>query len=130
MVAALSRGQLRSLAITLKVLAHRYIKQVTKETPLFLLDDVLNELDASRRAALFANLPVAQTILTCTALPAALKKQDNVFLLDLRTIAGQSKTFNLSPIKDQPKENQPHFSVSSVPDQPSRITVFDRAQAR
>ncbi|MEX2054795.1 MAG: DNA replication and repair protein RecF [Candidatus Andersenbacteria bacterium] len=82
----LSRGQLRSVVIALKLAAHRYIKQTTNEEPLLLLDEVLSELDEQRQDILLKNLPVTQTVLTCTALPAILRERDNVHLLDLRSI--------------------------------------------
>ena len=39
----------------------------TGSPPILLLDDVFSELDASRRAALLANLPHGQTLLTTAA---------------------------------------------------------------
>ena len=84
--AVLSRGQVRSLVIALKVEAHSYMGQITKEEPLLLLDDVLSELDDRRREALLENLPKTQTLLTCTSVPRALRARDDVYLLDLRSV--------------------------------------------
>lgn len=83
---ALSRGQLKSLIMALKVLSHRYVHQITKEEPILLLDDALSELDEKRQVALIENLPSTQTILTCTTLPETLQGRTGVYLLDLRSI--------------------------------------------
>ncbi|HEX6513552.1 MAG TPA: DNA replication/repair protein RecF [Chloroflexota bacterium] len=47
-----SRGQQRTAALALKLAELELIQQHTGENPLLLLDDVLSELDESRRAAL------------------------------------------------------------------------------
>lgn len=88
--AVLSRGQVRSLVIALKVLAHSYMGQITKEEPLLLLDDVLSELDNRRREALLENLPETQTLLTCTTVPRVLRARDDVYLLDLRSVIAKT----------------------------------------
>ncbi|PIT98412.1 MAG: hypothetical protein COT71_00780 [Candidatus Andersenbacteria bacterium CG10_big_fil_rev_8_21_14_0_10_54_11] len=85
--AVLSRGQLRGLALALKVLTYQYLVQVCKREPLVLLDDALSELDETRGAALLNHLPAAaQIFLTCTRLPRALARADSVFALDLRRL--------------------------------------------
>jgi DNA replication and repair protein RecF len=82
----LSGGQMKSLVIALKILSHRYMKQVSKEEPLLLLDDVFSELDENRQVTLIENLPATQTIVTCTSLPASLRHRKGVYFLDLRSI--------------------------------------------
>lgn len=102
--AALSGGQIRSLAIALKFIAHNYLTQISNEEPILLLDDVLSELDDRRQQALVKNLPATQIILTCTALPAALKERGDVYLLDLRSIIARAKlTPKLTEEKQEPK---------------------------
>ncbi|HLD26094.1 MAG TPA: DNA replication and repair protein RecF [Candidatus Andersenbacteria bacterium] len=88
---ALSRGQLRTLAAVLKILAHSYITQVTGEEPLLLLDDVLSEMDEKRQEALLSSLPTTQSLLTCTAVPRILQGKENVYLLDLRSIVARGE---------------------------------------
>jgi DNA replication and repair protein RecF len=83
---ALSGGQMKSLVVALKILSHRYVRQVTKEEPLLLLDDVFSELDEKRQVTLVENLPNTQTIITCTTLPEALRRREGVYLLDLQSI--------------------------------------------
>ena len=44
------------------------MKQLTNDTPLLLLDDVLSELDSSRQNYLLNSIGDIQTIITCTGL--------------------------------------------------------------
>lgn len=67
-----SRGEQRSAVLALKLAEAEWLAGRTGATPIFLLDDVLSELDPARREALVAALPPdAQTLLTA-ALPAGL----------------------------------------------------------
>ena len=67
-----SQGEQRTLALALRLSAHRLIAERIGEPPLLLLDDVLSELDPERATALLANLPPGQTIITSAAdLPPA-----------------------------------------------------------
>ncbi len=59
-----SQGEQRSLALALRLAAWSTIEERVGRAPLLLLDDVFSELDPGRAAALVANLPPAQTILT------------------------------------------------------------------
>lgn len=66
-----SQGEQRSLALAMRLAAHRCIEEVTGTAPLLLLDDVFSELDPDRSAALVRCLPTAQTLLsTAAGLPA------------------------------------------------------------
>lgn len=62
-----SQGEQRSLTLALRLASHRVVTQATGQPPLLLLDDVLSELDASRRSALLQALPECQTVLTTAA---------------------------------------------------------------
>ncbi|HEV2249338.1 MAG TPA: DNA replication and repair protein RecF [Candidatus Limnocylindria bacterium] len=60
-----SRGEQRSAVLSLKLAEAAWIRDRVGELPVFLLDDVLSELDPGRRDALVAALPEdAQTLLT------------------------------------------------------------------
>lgn len=59
-----SQGEQRSLALALRLAAHRVVTEVTGSSPVLLLDDVFSELDPERSQALLANLPDGQTLLT------------------------------------------------------------------
>ncbi|MBI4022444.1 MAG: DNA replication and repair protein RecF [Candidatus Andersenbacteria bacterium] len=98
-----SRGQMRSLVATLKILTHAYLRQVAKEEPLLLLDDVLSELDEDRQRVLLENLPATQTLLTCTAVPRALREREDVFLLDVRAIVDRAVRVRPAPAVEKPR---------------------------
>lgn len=60
-----SQGEQRTMALAVKLAAHRAVADTTGEPPLLLLDDVFSELDADRSAALAKILPVdTQTMIT------------------------------------------------------------------
>src|SRR5262249_56039876 len=62
-----SRGQQRSVALALKLAELSYIERATGDQPILLLDDVLSELDAQRRADLLeAVRDLEQVLLTTT----------------------------------------------------------------
>lgn len=64
-----SRGQVRTLLLALKLAEVSWMKSKTHEWPVLLLDEVLAELDAQRRADLLARLAEAeQTLVTTTDL--------------------------------------------------------------
>jgi DNA replication and repair protein RecF len=62
-----SRGQQRTAALAMKLAEWRLMHQETGDSPLLLLDDVMSELDATRRHALLSALAeVTQAIVTTT----------------------------------------------------------------
>lgn len=61
-----SQGQQRTCALSMKLAELEIIKQDTKAIPVLLLDDVLSELDDTRKLKLLKFCSKAQTILTCT----------------------------------------------------------------
>lgn len=64
-----SQGEQRTLALAVKLAAHRAVAEVIGEPPVLLLDDVFSELDQARSKALAATLPAeAQTIITSARL--------------------------------------------------------------
>ena len=65
-----SQGEQRSLALALRLAAHRVVTESTGTPPILLLDDVFSELDPDRSWALLAHLPSGQTLLSsATGLP-------------------------------------------------------------
>ncbi len=62
-----SQGEQRTFALALRLGGHRLVTEATGSPPILLLDDVFSELDAARRAALLANLPEGQTLMTTAA---------------------------------------------------------------
>ncbi|HSW80952.1 MAG TPA: DNA replication/repair protein RecF [Candidatus Saccharimonas sp.] len=63
---AASRGETRSLLLTLKIIELRLVADQQDATPLLLLDDVFSELDAARRHALAELAKSYQTLITTT----------------------------------------------------------------
>ena len=63
-----SQGQLRTVALALKLSELEFLRAETGEYPLLLLDDVMSELDASRRESLleFLSRQQIQTLITAT----------------------------------------------------------------
>jgi DNA replication and repair protein RecF len=59
-----SQGEQRTLALALRLAAHRVVADAFDAEPLLLLDDVFSELDPERCAALVKCLPDTQTVLT------------------------------------------------------------------
>lgn len=59
-----SQGQIRSAVLALKVAEHEIIERDSGESPILLLDDVLSELDPSRRAFLINDFSRGQTVIT------------------------------------------------------------------
>ena len=60
-----SQGEQRTMALAVKLAAHRAVADLIGEPPILLLDDVFSELDARRSQALAKNLPGdSQTIIT------------------------------------------------------------------
>ncbi len=61
-----SQGQQRSCALSLKLAELKVMHEETGEHPILMLDDVLSELDPSRRRQLLEALGDVQTLITCT----------------------------------------------------------------
>lgn len=62
-----SQGEQRSLALALRLAAHRVVTDATGTPPILVLDDVFSELDPDRSVALLHHLPAGQTLLTSAA---------------------------------------------------------------
>ncbi len=60
-----SQGQQRSGVLALKMAECSMVEEVTSETPIVLLDDVMSELDAGRRDYLLNHLENRQVFVTC-----------------------------------------------------------------
>ena len=63
-----SQGQQRTAVLTMKFASLEIIKEVTGEFPILLLDDVLSELDFSRKKYILSTIGQIQTIITCTGI--------------------------------------------------------------
>lgn len=63
-----SQGQQRTAVLTLKLSSLEIIKNTIGEYPVLLLDDVLSELDFSRKEYILGAIKDIQTIITCTGI--------------------------------------------------------------
>jgi DNA replication and repair protein RecF len=71
-----SQGEQRTLALAMRLAAHRLVAERTGSTPVLVLDDVLSELDPGRATALLANLPAGQVVITSASpLPDAARPE-------------------------------------------------------
>lgn len=69
-----SRGETRTLVLSLKLLELKILEEARQQKPLILLDDVFSELDGSRRKALTRYLQDYQTIITTTDADVIIKE--------------------------------------------------------
>lgn len=68
-----SQGQQRSVALSVKLAEGEVIKKDVGECPLYLLDDVMSELDPTRQDFILNHIKGTQTFLTCCD-PSNIKK--------------------------------------------------------
>jgi DNA replication and repair protein RecF len=61
-----SQGQVRTAALSMKLAQMKVFRRISGETPVLLLDDVMSELDKSRRMRLLDAIRDYQTFITCT----------------------------------------------------------------
>ena len=80
-----SQGEQRTLALSLRLAAHRLVADRTGSTPVLVLDDVLSELDTGRANALLRHLPAGQVVITTAAAVPAAARPERV----LRVVAGR-----------------------------------------
>lgn len=95
-----SQGQQRTAVLSLKLAELEYVKEITGETPVLLLDDVMSELDIKRRASLVEALKDCQVFITCTDTKSILQElsvlsgSDEIHYFDVR--GGE-----ITPVKTQ-----------------------------
>jgi len=77
-----SQGEMRSLALSMRLAAHRMVADAVDAVPLLVLDDVLSELDPDRCRALLAHLPAGQVVITTAAPLPTEAHPDRVIRID------------------------------------------------
>lgn len=83
-----SQGEMRSLALALRLAAHRLVTEESGMTPLLVLDDVLSELDPDRCTALLHHLPPGQVVITTASpLPEA-AHPDRILRIEAGAVVG------------------------------------------
>lgn len=73
-----SQGQQRTAALSLKLAEIELVKKIINDNPILLLDDVMSELDSTRRDALLSYISNIQTIITCTGYDDFIKERLNI----------------------------------------------------
>lgn len=73
-----SQGQQKSSVVSLKLSEIDLIRELKKDTPILLLDDVLSELDSKRQHFLLNCIKEIQTIITCTGIDDFIKMRYNI----------------------------------------------------
>ena len=63
-----SQGQQRTCALSLKLAEIQLVRNMTGDSPILLLDDVLSELDRNRQNYLLDSIEDIQAIITCTGI--------------------------------------------------------------
>ena len=61
-----SQGQIRTAALSMKLSQLEVFRKESGEAPILLLDDVMSELDMTRRTRLLGEISGVQTFITCT----------------------------------------------------------------
>ncbi len=79
-----SQGQQRSIVLTMKLSEGEYSKRETGEYPVLLLDDILSELDPSRRSYVVSGIKDRQVIITScdTSVSRRIKEGTKYFVKD------------------------------------------------
>lgn len=73
-----SQGQQRTTALSLKLAEIELVKEITGDSPVLLLDDVLSELDSNRQNHLLNSINDVQTVITCTGLDEFINNRFNI----------------------------------------------------
>ncbi len=63
-----SQGQIRTVALSLKLAEIKIIRDIIHDDPILLLDDVMSELDEIRQDKLLNTIGDIQTLITCTGI--------------------------------------------------------------
>jgi DNA replication and repair protein RecF len=81
-----SQGEQRTLALALRLGAHRLVAEKAGSVPVLVLDDVLSELDPRRSAALLQHLPAGQVVLTTAGVLPEAAHPDAIVRIDHGTV--------------------------------------------
>lgn len=83
-----SQGEQRTLALAMRLAAHRLVAERTDSTPVLVLDDVLSELDPGRATSLLGHLPPGQVVITSASpLPDA-ARPDRIIEIEAGAVRG------------------------------------------
>ena len=83
-----SQGEQRTLALALRLAAHRLITERAGTAPVLVLDDVLSELDTRRSTKLLAHFPAGQVILTTAGVLPEAAHPDAIVRVEAGAVLG------------------------------------------
>lgn len=86
-----SQGQKRTAVLSLKMAELEILKRKTGRKPIFLLDDVLSELDVDRQKALIKELNDIQTMITCTHIEKTINDMSSFKAIDLEKLIEKNR---------------------------------------
>ncbi|MGH9271122.1 MAG: DNA replication/repair protein RecF, partial [Ilumatobacteraceae bacterium] len=90
-----SQGEQRTLALALRLGAHRLVAERTGSSPVLVLDDVLSELDPDRGVALLGGLPPGQVVITTAGhVPATTGRRRWLRIIDGRVVEGPDEVLD------------------------------------
>lgn len=92
-----SQGEQRTLALALRLAAHRLVADRTGSTPVLVLDDVLSELDTGRATSLLGHLPPGQVVITTASAVPSAARPDRI----LRVAAGRIVGDEVAACRDE-----------------------------
>ena len=92
-----SQGQQRTAALSLKLAEIELVKEITKDSPVLLLDDVLSELDSDRQRFLLKGIMDVQTLISSTGTDEFINNNfhiDEIFYVDSgKVIRGENNVY-------------------------------------
>ncbi len=100
-----SQGEQRTLALALRLGAHRLVAERTGATPVLVLDDVLSELDAGRATALLEHLPAGQVVITTAGGIPPAARPDRVLRIVDGAVAASSGDALVTVPAHQPRDS-------------------------
>ena len=98
-----SQGEQRTLALALRLAAHRLVADRVESVPVLVLDDVLSELDPQRCAALLRNLPAGQVVLTTAGALPTTASPDVTMTIEHGTVMGMTDAAGAPRIEEDPR---------------------------
>ena len=106
-----SQGQVRTAALSMKLAQMKVFREVSGEPPVLLLDDVMSELDKSRRMRLMDAIRDYQTFITCTD-KSDLDPEEECCIYHVSGTEGTAvlEEENPRPVKEPTVLKEPDFS--------------------
>ena len=95
-----SQGEQRTLALALRLAAHRLVTERAGTAPVLVLDDVLSELDPRRSTKLLEHFPAGQVILTTAGVLPDAAHPDAVVRIEAGAVLGAVVGSTCAPADD------------------------------